>query len=159
VNRNLDLSIWREMGTVSIIRRFVEELYEQVFDDRDVVSRIALAAHELLENAVKYSYDGEARIRIGLAEHGTTTRVAIEVTNHATADDLRTLRTAIAEMDGAGDPLVHYQTLLRRSAKRRDGSGLGLARVVAEGEMSLALAVEEDRVSLRAEMVVEGGAS
>jgi hypothetical protein len=159
VDRNLDLTIWRELGTVSVIRRFIEELYEQIFDDLDVVSRIALVAHELLENAVKYSRAGSARIQIRVEEHGADRRISIQVSNDATPDNLATLRAAMAEMDAAEDPMLHYQILMRRNSKRRDGSGLGLARVVAEGETTLGLIIEDERASLRALMTIEGRAS
>jgi hypothetical protein len=148
----LDLTIWREMLTVSVIRRFIEELYEQVFDDQDVVARIAMASHELLENAVKYSDRGNPRIQISVDPTGGGRRVTIRVDNTAIPEKLALLRSAIGEMNAAVDPLLHYQALLRRSAKRRDGSGLGLARVVAEGEMTLAMMIEGDQVCLRAQL-------
>jgi hypothetical protein len=151
----LDLTIWREVLTVSVVRRFIEELYEQVFVDQDVVSRIAMVAHELLENAIKYSERGQARIQIAIEPIATGRRVSIRVDNTAVPDRLGALRAAIGEINAAIDPLLHYQALLRRSAKRRDGSGLGLARVVAEGEMALALAIEGDMVSLRAQLETE----
>lgn len=157
MEQQLDVSIWRDMTMVSVIRRFVEEVYEQVFDDQDVVSRIALTAHELLENAVKYSAEGPARIRIALERRAETDRVAIAVTNRADRSNLAALRSMFAEMQAVSDPLVHYQTLLRRNYKRKDGSGLGLARVQAEGEMMLTLEVNDgDEVCLRATADFEG---
>jgi anti-sigma regulatory factor (Ser/Thr protein kinase) len=157
VEQQLDLSIWRDMNMVSVIRRFVEEVYEQVFDDLDAVSRITLAAHELLENAVKYSSDGPARIRVSLERGEETDRVAIAVSNRADPRNLDALRSIFREMEQVSDPLVHYQTMLRRNYRRKDGSGLGLARVQAEGEMHLSLEVAEgDQVCLRATADFEG---
>jgi anti-sigma regulatory factor (Ser/Thr protein kinase) len=155
--QQLDLSIWRDMTMVSVIRRFVEEVYEQVFDDLDAVSRITLAAHELLENAVKYSSDGPARIRVSLERGEETDRIAIAVTNRADHRNLAALQAVFQEMQAVSDPLVHYQTLLRRNYKRKDGSGLGLARVQAEGEMLLTLEVSDGHeVCLRATADFEG---
>src|SRR6187397_240746 len=88
MEQQLNLSIWRDMNMVSVIRRFVEEVYEQVFDDIDTVSRITLTAHELLENAVKYSADGPAHIRVSLERGGETDRIAIAVTNRADVTNL-----------------------------------------------------------------------
>ena len=157
MEQQLDLSIWRDMNMVSVIRRFVEEVYEQVFDDIDTVSRITLAAHELLENAVKYSADGPARIRVSLARGEETDRVAISVSNRADPRNLAALRALFNEMQQVSDPLVHYQTLLRRNYRRKDGSGLGLARVQAEGEMALTLEIDgDDQVCLCATADFEG---
>jgi hypothetical protein len=157
MEQQLDLSIWRDINMVSVIRRFVEEVYEQVFDDLDAVSRITLAAHELLENAVKYSLDGPARIRVALERGEETDRVAISVSNRTDSRNLAALQALFSEMKSVSDPLVHYQTLLRRNYKRKDGSGLGLARVQAEGEMELTLQVEgEDNVCLCATADFEG---
>ena len=157
MEQQLDLSIWRDINMVSVIRRFVEEVYEQVFDDLDAVSRITLAAHELLENAVKYSLDGPARIRVALERGEETDRVAISVSNRTDSRNLAALQALFSEMKSVSDPLVHYQTLLRRNYKRKDGSGLGLARVQAEGEMELTLQVDgEDNVCLCATADFEG---
>ena len=145
MDRQLDISIWRDMNMVSVVRRFVEEVYEQELD-LDTVSRIAMSAHELLENAVKYSPSGQARIRVSVERAAECQRVCIEVTNQASPEHLAALQTALSDMASAADPLTHYQTLLRRSAKRRDGSGLGLARIEVEGEMSLRLRIEENNM-------------
>ena len=155
MEQQLNLSIWRDMNMVSVIRRFVEEVYEQVFDDIDTVSRITLTAHELLENAVKYSADGPAHIRVSLERGGETDRIAIAVTNRADVTNLAALKALFNEMR-VSDPLVHYQTILRRNYRRKDGSGLGLARIQAEGEMALTLEIEgEDQVRLCATAEIE----
>lgn len=60
---------------VSVVRRCVTELYQRFLDDPDGTSRVALATHELLENAVEYSRDGETTIRIEVAQHETPRRV------------------------------------------------------------------------------------
>jgi hypothetical protein len=43
-----------------------------------------------------------------------------------------------------------YQRVMRRSASNLEGSGLGLARISAEGEMSLDCRVDGDNLSLSA---------
>ena len=39
---------------VSTVRRFTGEFYRRVLVDQDLASRLALATHEMLENAVTY---------------------------------------------------------------------------------------------------------
>jgi hypothetical protein len=54
------------------------------------------------------------------------------------------------EVIGAGDPEQLYVEMMRRSAKRVDGSGLGLGRVCAESGMSLSYRVDDETVYLHA---------
>jgi two-component sensor histidine kinase len=128
---------------VPTVRRFVTEFYTQVFKDDEGTSRIAVATHELLENAVKYSVDKSTRIRIGVRRTGDGRFVVtIETSNRARA----------------ADSLVHYQSVMRRNAKLTEGSGLGLARVSAETDMSLHCSVEGDTLFLTARGELAGGA-
>jgi hypothetical protein len=70
--------------------------------------------------------------------------------------NLADLKALFNEMR-VSDPLVHYQTILRRNYRRKDGSGLGLARIQAEGEMVLTLEIEgDDQVRLCATAEFEG---
>jgi hypothetical protein len=155
MNRELDIRIWRDMNMVSVVRRFVEEVYEEEINDLDTVSRIALSAHELLENAIKYSSSGSVRIRVVTSRVDDCDQVAIHVTNQADPAHLAALQIALSEMADATDPFAHYQALLRISSKRRDGSGLGLARVKAEGEMSLSLRIEgENQICICAQAII-----
>jgi len=62
------------------------------------------------------------------------------------------LRATLDEVIAAPDAQAHYLTLMRRTAKRVDGSGLGLGRVRAESEMQLTYTIEGENVLLRAEM-------
>jgi hypothetical protein len=56
------------------------------------------------------------------------------------------------EMNTERDAFAYYQKLMQRSVKRRDGSGLGIARIRAEAEMSVRLKLErDDRVHIFAE--------
>jgi hypothetical protein len=54
----------------------------------------------------------------------------------------------------APDAFAHYQRLMRDTARSKDESGLGLARIRAEAEMDLALEVRGSSVALTASLVV-----
>jgi hypothetical protein len=143
---------------VPTVRRFVTEFYTQIFKDDEGTSRIAVATHELLENAVKYSTDQSTRIRIGIRRAGDGRFVVtIETSNRAKLADIETVRGSVAEISAAPDSLVHYQSVMRRNAKIEHGSGLGLARVSAETDMSLHCAVEGDTLFLTARGELSGG--
>jgi hypothetical protein len=132
---------------IPIVRRFVSAFYERLLSEADVASRLALATHELLENTVKFAVDSVSSIHLGLTNHGDETRVSIRTRNRSRDGD-RTSATAIVdEIRAAADPFAYYQQVMRKNARRSDGSGLGLARVWAEAEMSLECEVDgEDLV-------------
>ncbi|HSN99487.1 MAG TPA: hypothetical protein VLS89_14425 [Candidatus Nanopelagicales bacterium] len=136
---------------IQVVRRFVSDFYEGVLDDPDALSRVALATHELLENAVKYATDGTTDLSIGVeAAEGGGRDVVIRLSNRAEADHLAELKAIFTEMEGYADPYAHYQAAMERGARRRTGSGLGIVRVRAEGEMSMGCTIEGDRVSIEA---------
>lgn len=148
-------------GLIQVVRRFVSDFYDRVLRDADAVSRVALATHELLENAVKYAIDGATALSIRV-EPGTdvvATRVSICLSNRASPEHLAALRSLFEEMNRYADPFEHYQAAMERSAKSTTGSGLGLARVRTEGEMSMSYTVEGDTVSITAEARVHLGRS
>jgi hypothetical protein len=134
-------------------REFVTDFYEQLLTDADAVSRVALATHELLENVVKYSSDGRSHFEIELFEQNGESIVRIRARNRTTPERALELRRLIDEIEGNSDPFQMYQQFMRRSAQRQDGgSGLGLARIRAEAEMSVRCDVAGDEVTI----VVEG---
>ncbi|EYF06809.1 Hypothetical protein CAP_1506 [Chondromyces apiculatus DSM 436] len=141
---------------IQVVRRFVFDFYEGVLDDPDTVARVALATHELLENAVKYSLDGATELSLGIEEgEGGTREVALRLRNRAAASDVEALTALFAEMDQYPDPYAHYQAAMERGARRRTGSGLGIVRVRAEGEMCMKCSVEGDKVLIEARTQVE----
>ncbi len=134
---------------ISLVRRFVEDFYQGVLADRAVSSRLALATHELLENAAKYSTDGSASLCVQVDTRAGT--VLVRTTNRATATQIERLQSAFDEIRSARDVNAHYEETIRRTAVLRAGSGgLGLARILAEADMAMELRVEDDRVHIGA---------
>jgi len=151
---------------VSVTRRFVEEALEKVSTDADFVSRVAMSAHELLENAAKYARLGRAELSLhmdGEAEAGAVggdRLLTLRLSNTTTATHLDRLRQVFSELDACDDPLSLYVAMMRRNAHERDISGLGLARIRAEGEMTLNLRIEGDTATIVAcTRVAPGGHS
>ena len=151
-NAYVELNFRPNVQLVSVVRRFVSEFYQRTLGDPDGSSRVALATHELLENAVKYSKDGETTIRIEVGSTAVTPRVVtIMLRNRAEDFHIAAIREIVDGVAAATDAFAYYQQLLIAKAKRREGSGLGLARICAEGEMNIALRVQgEDTVELLA---------
>lgn len=155
-----ELSFSPNVTLVSTVRRFVSEFYVQVLGDAEMTSRLAIATHELLENAVRYSCDGHSSIRIGVTTSPSNEiEIVIDTRNRASRDNLASLQSAVEEMTAATDAALHYQTLMRRTAKRTDGSGLGLGRIRAETDMEISYRIEDDMALLRAQARFAKGAS
>ena len=66
---------------------------------------------------------------------------------------MREIIDGVAQADDAFD---YYQKLIVSRAKRKDGSGLGLARICAEGEMKITYALEGDLAIIEATTYMEG---
>src|SRR5678809_476618 len=90
-----ELNFKPNVALVSVVRRFVTEFYQRFLSDPDGTSRVALATHELLENAVKYSKDGETTIRIEVENPDPKTQpkqVRIVVRNRADEANIVAIR-------------------------------------------------------------------
>src|ERR1044071_1799038 len=61
----LDLPLAVSPSMVSPTRRIIEAKLGPVLEDEDAIFRVAMTAHELLENAAKYASDGKARHQVG----------------------------------------------------------------------------------------------
>jgi two-component sensor histidine kinase len=131
---------------VSIVRRFVEEGCEKLVGNPFAVHRVSLAVHELLENASKYRTGPEAGLAVRCDRDGAA--ASITVTNQAAPAHIARLRTRVAEIQAAAEPFVYYQSLMRRTAALEEESGLGLARIRAEGELRLDLQVVGNVVTI-----------
>jgi two-component sensor histidine kinase len=135
---------------VSVTRRFVENALEKFIADGDLVSRVAMAAHELLENAAKYARHSSAELSITMNrdEDGRRGDVTVRMSNVTSPAHIDRLKQSFEELDACDDPLVLYIRLMRRNAQKTDVSGLGLARIKAEAEMTLGLRVEGEAVTI-----------
>lgn len=129
---------------VSIVRRFVEESFEELVGNVDEVHRISLAVHELLENAAKYSIGTRTGLRVRIEPNGPA---SIEMTNETTPEHIARLRACVHEIQAA-EPFAHYQALMRRTVGVDEESGLGLARIRAEGDLNLSLEVNGTMVTI-----------
>jgi len=159
-----DLSIDPDPRFVSSVRRFVEEAFERLLPDPDAAFRVSLTAHELLDNAVKHGSAGRALLRFSARLGGEHALVNLSLINETTLFHIERLRTWLAAIGSAQNPVDHYQKLLgeyqsrtgpRRGYDRDQGRGsgdpgLGLARIAAEAQMMLGLEVKESTVAILA---------
>jgi len=143
---------------IPVVRRFVSAFYERLLSQPEVASRLALAAHELLENTVQYSVDGVSSIHLGVTPRRGTVDISIRTWNRASERDRANAQAIVDELRGSRDTFSYYQELMRKNARRRNGSGLGLARICAEADMRLGCEISDDELCLVAEAVIDGEA-
>jgi len=151
---DLDLPLTVSPSMVSPTRRIIEAKLGPVLEDEDAIFRVAMTAHELLENAAKYASDGKARLELSVTPRDEGAIVRVVVTNNSTSEHIRELGACYAEMNAAKDAMAHYFSLMRINAKSGALSRLGLARVRAEGEMDIEVDVEGERVKVVASGIV-----
>jgi two-component sensor histidine kinase len=138
----VDLTFAPSVDLISHVRRFVARFYEAFLPQDDVGQRIALATHELLENAVKYGADGVTSLRIDLTDRGQDLLLRIAVRNKANEVNIAALRESVLEMSQCADAETYYHQVITRSVKTRGNSGLGLSRIHAEAGMGLDLSAD-----------------
>ena len=143
---------------IPIVRRFVSAFYERLLSHADAASRLALATHELLENTVKFSVDGVSSLHLGVVPRENATEVSIRTWNRSSERNRANVAAIVDEMKDSSDLFEYYQQVMRRNAKRAEGSGLGLARICAEAEMTLSWEVNGDELCLLARAILPGEA-
>lgn len=146
---HVELSFKPGMELVPAVRRFVASVYERLLASAEEASRIGIATHELLENAVRCAADGAVALRIEV-DVSERAEVIIRTTNRARPGDLSALLAIVGAAHAAPDPLAHYTKLMRANAMRADGSGLGLARIRAECDLEIEAQADGELVTVHA---------
>jgi hypothetical protein len=145
---------------VSVVRRFVQSLYERILRDRTTSSRLALATHELLENAIKFNIDDETILWVSmtpLEDSLSDATLMIRTRNRATPENIRTAQRIITTVRDAEDPYKFYQELILATAEIPEISGLGLARIRAETAMMIDFTVDGDEIEIVAQAQLRFG--
>jgi hypothetical protein len=156
----LDLSITPCLEQVSTVRRFLEDYYQPLLKDPDLLCRMAIATHELLENATKYSARGASRLQVSVSQNGHGKELSVKVSNIPAPEHIGDLKATVAGVTSPEDAAEAYQLHMVAAALRGEGSGLGLARIRAEADMVLALTIDATHACVEAvAMFDEGGKS
>jgi hypothetical protein len=152
----LEICFRSTFETISSTRRYVSALYQPLLEDRDQAERLGLATHEMLENTHKYSAGGDTLFLVRFSNPRPPCDIRIGTRNRIAPEARAALDEVFAQMAGTSDAMKHYQGAMKRAAVRRQGSGLGLARIWAEAEMEVTHSYDGDHVWIWAAMKTAG---
>src|SRR4030042_2846604 len=124
------------------IRRFTESFCACACPGQDREARVALAVHELMQNAVPHAHGDEVELMLEVSRAADA--IAIRVTNRCSDEDFQELRDRIERMNGEPDALAHYVKMMRENPSSSRG-GLGLARVRFEAQLDISVRREAGR--------------
>lgn len=133
---------------VSGIARLAREFCRMTLADADAISRVHMAVHELTENLVKYGSAADVAVEVDLERYERVTVVRIRSRNRATPERLERAVQLLTRLREAPDAMAYYDQLIRDSAPVEGISGLGLARIRAEGELEVDFRVDGEELSV-----------
>lgn len=140
---------------VQRVIQWLTDFCHLVLEDIDVAFRLQLAVSELVENVVKYGLRPDVHVKVELIQRGSTTSLRLSTVNRASREQLDRAVELLTQLRDAEDPVAFYDELILKSAPLEGVSGLGLARIKAEGELDLDFQVEDDRLTIGVEAAVE----
>ncbi len=128
---------------IPLTRNYVENFLFVNLSNQEKISKIALGASELLENAVKYSNkDG---IRLIIKKDHDDKNIILTVLNYSNKVSADELLASIEEMNKE-DSLQYYLFKMKSSTTREDGkSCLGLARINHEAKATIAAEYDAEK--------------
>ncbi len=146
-----EMSVAPDAILVSSVRRFVGELCARTLKNQDITSRVMVAVHELLDNAVRHCSSDTCGIRLEMQQASGDFTVVVVTKNRANDDRRSQLERLLDEMRASGDSATFYQVLFERVARGTVGAGLGLGRIHEEAGFTVSSRCEDDVVFVRAE--------
>jgi hypothetical protein len=143
--------------TAGKVANWLIDFCQLTLDDQEVTARLHLAAHELVDNALKYGTDDDMGLEFELSRQGRTRIVTLRTRNRTTPDQLLEVSRRIGELKRASDPLEYYDSLIRGTAPLSGQSGLGLARIRAEAGLEVDCVVQgPETVSIVVQATLNG---
>jgi len=138
-----------DVRVVSTMRRLTTELCRHYLGDAAVASRVGVATHELFENAVKYTGDGNAGLEVSLTPNEDAYFVDVRTTNRASDENIVRVERLV-DLLGREHLRRSYASMLDAAIAEPQRFGLGLPRVIAEAEMKLRCVTSDDDVEVGA---------
>jgi hypothetical protein len=134
------------------VRKFLSSFFAIEVQRRDLAGKIAMAATELLENAIKYCSAEQQLLRIAVSRYGD--RIDLVVENAVDPRQVDILRREFAEIESAA-PDVMYLRRMHEAAQTGAQGRLGLARIRYAAGARLVMEVGERGVAIHAIFSIE----
>jgi hypothetical protein len=149
VTTSLELEVGpaADMTLATRIREFLANTYGPLIRDSRAESVITLAAHELVENIIKYGGTGPRSLTVQLDSRKR--QVSLVTENEATPSQITKLRSKLDRICQTSTPEALYDEFIAESADS-DESGLGLIRIRAEADMDLSYKIDGNKVRIQA---------
>lgn len=148
------LSFFPNEYLVSAISQLVSNFCQIGLRDLDISSRFHMAAHELAENITKYSTAARVSLEVELAETAGVHTLTVRTQNQTAPERLEELEKRLEELKSTKDPVGLYDRMIEQSAPLEGVSGLGLARIRAEGGLDFDYRIEGNEVTLVVQSMV-----
>ncbi len=133
---------------VAAVSSLISEFCRVLLDDADLAARFHMAAQELAENLTKYSSGPLVSLRAELIGSDDSAILRLEAKNQSSPEQLQAVERRLRELTNASDPTELYDRLIRETAPLDNVSGLGLARIRAEGELNVDYSIEGDELTV-----------
>ncbi len=132
----LDITFGPKWEYIPLTRNFIESFLLINVIDKQNINKIAVAASELLENAVKFSNkDG---VRMTIKKNVIESKVELRVFNYSDKTKALALKEYIEKTNAIEDKLHFYIDKMKESVTRNDGKAcLGIPRICYEAQAEM----------------------
>ncbi|MEY2931503.1 MAG: hypothetical protein RL033_2252 [Pseudomonadota bacterium] len=144
----VSFSLERSHSLAGKIANWLIDFCQMTIGDRETTSRLHMAAHELIENVLKYGSTPEVGLEFELERCEQHSIVRLRTRNTASPQQLEEVIRRVQELRAAADPVAYYDRLIRSTAPVLGVSGLGLARIRAEAGLDVDCSVNGQEVSI-----------
>lgn len=144
----VSFSLERSHSLAGKIANWLIDFCQMTIGDRETTSRLHMAAHELVENVLKYGSTPEVGLEFELERGEQHSIVRLRTRNTASPQQLEEVIRRVQELRAATDPVAYYDRLIRSTAPVLGVSGLGLARIRAEAGLDVDCSVNGQEVSI-----------
>jgi anti-sigma regulatory factor (Ser/Thr protein kinase) len=142
---------------VSGLVRWLTDFCVLSSEDTETISRLQMAVNELVENLVKYGNAENVTVEVELDQVDGSSVVRVRTRNTASPERLEHVVRLLTDLRDTPDPIAYYDQLILESAPRAGVSGLGLARIRAEGDLNLDFEVVGQELSVAIETRLTSG--
>jgi hypothetical protein len=152
----VSFSFDRSHSVAGKIANWLIDFCQMTIEDLETTSRLHMAAHELVENVLKYGSTPEVGLEFELERGKDQSFVRLRTRNTAAPEQLREVTRRVTELKAAADPIAYYDQLIRATAPVMGMSGLGLARIRAEAGLEVDCSVQGREVSIVVQATMRG---